>query len=46
MRKINKILAEMAEKILYDSGCALCWGEVEVPDCLKKEVEEKQKDLE
>lgn len=41
-QKVNKILEELAGDILTSTGCALCWGEVEVPECMKNDVEESE----
>ena len=32
----------MAYDIPIATSCSMFWGEVEVPECLRKELEEKQ----
>ncbi len=41
---VNQFLKDLSGTILTSTGCALCWGEEEVPDCLKQEVENKMED--
>lgn len=42
--QINEQLCRMAGGIqIYSSSC-LCWGEAELPDCLREELEETNHD--
>lgn len=38
--KIGNTLENLADDIPMQTGCILFWGEVEVPECLRKELEE------
>lgn len=37
--KVNQVLSEMGQKIPVSRGCRNSWGEVELPDCLRAELE-------
>ena len=41
---VNQFLKDLSGTILTSTGCALCWGEEEVPDCWKQEGENKMED--
>ena len=38
--KINEQLCRLAEGIQVHSSSVLAWGEVEVPECLRSELED------
>lgn len=38
--KISNTLEDLAGDIIMQTGCMWTWGEVEVPECLRKELEE------
>ena len=40
--KINEVLENMAYDLSGERSCNLFWGEVEVPECLKEELEEEK----
>ena len=42
VKKMNEILADLAEDMLTTTGCACCWCEPEVPEGLKKALEEEE----
>ncbi len=42
--KINEFLSQAAEESLETRGCKYFWGETEIPECLRKEIEKKQED--
>ena len=37
--KLNTQLSNIASDILISAGSFFCWGEVEVPECLRAELE-------
>ena len=39
---LNNTLEDLAINIVAKSGCVWLWGEVEVPECLRKELVENQ----
>ena len=41
--KLKKALDELSYNIPITTSCSFTWGEVEVPECLRKELEDKQK---
>ena len=38
--KANQVLKNMGQKLPVERGCTGWWGEVELPDCLRAELEE------
>ena len=38
--KLNEVLDEMAYKLPISTASGWIWGEVEVPECLRKELEQ------
>lgn len=40
--KANELLSNVAADIPVVTGCYLHWGETELPECLRAELEEKQ----
>lgn len=40
--KINEQLSKMASGIQVSSSSYLCWGEVELPECLRQECESSE----
>ena len=40
--KIGNTLESLASDIPMETGCVLLWGEVEVPECLRKELEQPE----
>lgn len=40
--KMNQSLSDLAADIPVYTGCFFFWGEVEMPACLKEELEIKQ----
>lgn len=43
-QKINDKLSKMASTILMESSSFLVWGEVELPECLRNELEKSSMD--
>jgi len=43
---VSDILEDLAEDIIALTGCRKSWGEVELPDCLRYQEDEKKKDIE
>lgn len=41
--KLNEVLSNLAVNIPTVTGCFGVWGEVELPECIREEVEEKKK---
>jgi len=41
---INKKLEKIAYELAGERGCRYFWGEVEVPECLKKEIENEEQE--
>lgn len=41
-KSVGNILENTASELALEQGCMLFWGEIEVPECLRKELEEKQ----
>ena len=41
---VGEILENVASEISLERGCVCFWGEVEVPEYLRKELEEKQEE--
>ena len=41
---LSEKLEELALKIPMQSNCAWLWGEVEMPECLKKHIEGEKQD--
>lgn len=37
--KVNQVLSQMGQKIPMSRNCGRQWGEVELPDCLRAELE-------
>lgn len=44
--EINEQLCRLAEGIQVHSSSVLAWGEVELPECLRKEIEESNEGIE
>ncbi len=42
--KLKKSLDEMAYDIPIATSCSMFWGEVEVPECLRKELENREEE--
>ena len=42
--RANEMLSEMGQKMPVSKNCKLWWGEVELPECLRKELEESERD--
>lgn len=40
MEKANQVLSNMGQKIPVSRGCGTSWGEVELPECLRAELED------
>jgi len=40
--KVVAALDDLAYGIPVNTSCGFAWGEVEVPECLRKDLEEKQ----
>ena len=40
--KIGNTLESLASDIPMETGCSFLWGEVEVPECLRKELEQPE----
>lgn len=40
--KINQTLENMSDDLPGSRGCNLFWGEVEVPECIKKKLEKEE----
>lgn len=38
--KANEVLGGMGQKLPAERACGCWWGEVELPDCLRAELEE------
>ena len=36
---LNNVMSSLAEDMLEEAGSMFFWGEIQVPECLKKEVE-------
>ena len=43
--KLKKSLDEMAYDIPIATSCSMFWGEVEVPECLRKELENREEEV-
>lgn len=41
--KANKVLSRAGEKIPVSKTCSGWWGEVELPDCLRAELEDAER---
>ena len=41
---LNNTLEDLAINIVAKSGSVWLWGEVEVPECLRKELENKEEE--
>lgn len=39
---VSQVLENMSEIIGLETGSVMLWGEVEIPECIRKELEEKQ----
>lgn len=44
--KIKNVLDEMAYVVPVNASCGFVWGEVDMPECLRKELEEASKETE
>ena len=42
IRKLSEQLIELSDVFISSTGCHGVWGEVELPECIRKELEEKQ----
>lgn len=42
-QRVGDTLENVASDIVLERGCIFFWGEVEVPECLRKELEDRQK---
>lgn len=42
--KLNEQLSKLAGNMQESLGSCLFWGEVEMPECLRKELEESKKE--
>lgn len=40
--KANKVLSRMGEHLPTSGICFGCWGEVELPECLRAELENSE----
>lgn len=43
--EVTALLEDLAGDILTSTGCPFVWGEVELPECLRSEVEENEKNM-
>lgn len=43
VNKVSGILANVADKMVLQSGCCTFWGEVKLPDCMRNLDEPKKK---
>lgn len=43
-KKVNETLSNLAVDMQENMGSVIFWGEVEVPECLRRELEEKQEE--
>lgn len=41
-QRVGDTLENVASEIALERGCIFFWGEVEVPECLRKELEDRQ----
>ncbi|MBD5088037.1 MAG: hypothetical protein HDT30_04375 [Clostridiales bacterium] len=42
--KMKNMLDELAYIVPVKASCGFVWGEVEMPECLRKELEESEKE--
>lgn len=45
-KKVNEGLSKLATGIQVNSSSCMVWGEVELPECLREEIEQESKDVE
>lgn len=45
-QEINKQLCRMARGIQVNTSSHCVWGEVKLPECLRREIEESNKEVE
>lgn len=46
IKRVSQQLLDLSDVFISSTGCHGVWGEVEVPECLRKELEEKQEQQE
>ena len=42
IKRLSEQLIELSDVFISSAGCHGVWGEVEVPECLRKDLEENQ----
>lgn len=42
IKRLSEQLIDLSDVLISSTGCHGIWGEVEVPECLRRDLEEKQ----